>query len=99
MEVSFASHQLQRCYENSSQADRTWGESVGRKYNQRISIIKAARIFGDLYRIRSLRIHKLSGRRSDQFAIALNERWRLIVTYADEDNQVRIEEVTNHYGD
>ena len=31
--------------------------------------------------------------------MALDRRWRLIFTYIEPENTVRIEEVTNHYGD
>ena len=29
----------------------------------------------------------------------LDRRWRLVFTYMETENTVRIEEVTNHYGD
>ena len=31
--------------------------------------------------------------------MTLDRRWRLVFTYMEAENTVRIEEVTNHYGD
>ncbi len=71
---------------------------MGRKYVQRIGILHAARSFADLYTIRSLRLHPLGGEHQGQFALTLHDRWRLIVVPGEGD-VVRVEEVTNHYGD
>ena len=53
----------------------------------------------ELYTIRSLRFHKLSGEREGQYAIVLDDRWRLIVSYMDAESKFRVEEVSRHYGD
>ena len=99
MEVDFASKRLQRCYESSSDAARDWGQQVARKYIQRIGIFYAVRRFEELFQIRSLGIHRLSGERGGQYAITLDRRWRLIVTYIEAESRIRVEEVTRHYGD
>ena len=76
-----------------------WGPVIARRYIQRIDVLMEAEKFNILYGIRSLRMHRLSGQRRGQFAISLDRRWRIILSYVESENKVRIEEVTNHYGD
>ncbi len=99
MEVHFANRRLRRCFENHSHAQQRWGVAVARKYIQRIEFIKAAQNLNALQAIRSFRLHPLSGQRAGQFAIDLNDRWRMIFIYQENERVVRILEVTNHYGD
>ncbi len=72
---------------------------MARKYIQRVVQIQQVSRFNDLYMMRSLRLHRLAGSRAGQFAIDLNNRWRMILTYDEEAEVVRILEVTNHYDD
>ena len=99
MRVEFANNRLRRCYHSYSIASRAWGDVIARRYINRIETLRLIERFDDLYPIRSLRLHRLSGQRTGQFAIVLDRRWRLIITYSREDNAIRIEEVTNHCGD
>jgi toxin HigB-1 len=98
--VSFRTRKLQRAYEESDRAIRAYGPEVGRRYIQRINVIKAARSVEDLKVQRPLRCHELQGKRAGQWAINLTDRYRLIFTISDlEFDVVRVEEVTKHYGD
>ena len=99
MEVSFRSSQLERCYRNSQQARRRWGDVVARKYIQRVDELLDAETFQDLRQLRFMRLHALTGRRDGQFAIDLTGRWRLIVAIGEMSDSLEILEVTNHYGD
>jgi plasmid maintenance system killer protein len=99
MEVGFATPALRKSYENQVLAARAWGTNVGRKYIQRVNLLLAARDLSDLQVPRSLHLHPLHGIHEGKLAINLDERWRLIFTYDKEEGTVRIEEVTNHYGD
>lgn len=100
MKVSFRTGKLKRAYEESARAIRHFGPEVGRRYVQRIDIIKASRHLEDLKAQRTLRCHELQGKRAGQWAINLTDRFRLIFTVSGfEFDVVRIEEVTNHYGD
>jgi proteic killer suppression protein len=99
MEVEFATPALRKCYERQDAAVRAWGTSIGRKYIQRVKLLMAAKQLSDLSVPRSLRLHPLHGDHEGQHAISLDERWRLIFKYDKEAGTVRIEEVTNHYGD
>ena len=100
MKVAFRTRKLQRAYEESDRAIRAYGSEVGRRYIQRINVIKAARSLEDLKIQRPLRCHELQGKRAGQWAINLTDRYRLIFTVSGlEFDVVRVEEVTKHYGD
>lgn len=100
MKVSFRTNRLKRAYEESARAKRHFGPEVGRRYVQRINIIKASRDLEDLKAQRTLRCHELHGKRAGLWAINLTDRFRLIFTVSGlEFDVVRVEEVTNHYGD
>lgn len=99
MRVVFASNYLQRCFEEFNEAVRAWGADVGRRYIQRINILRAAEAFNDLYTVRSLRLHALKGGRAGQYTIDVTGRVRLILTYQDDVRTIRVGEVSQHYGD
>ncbi len=100
MQIRFRTKSLQRQYENSSEAVKTYGKGVAKKYIQRINIIKTVRNLNELIQIRAIRCHPLSGERKGQYAIKLTGFIRLIFTL--EGNQLEIvciEEVSKHYDD
>lgn len=99
MKIIFGNRRLQRCFEDYNRAEKRWGIAVARKYVQRVGWILNAPDFNYLQRVRSFRLHPLSGPRNGQFAIDLNRNWRLILTYHEDEDSVRIIEVTNHYDD
>ena len=100
MLVHFATKKLERCYQELAQARREWGERVARAYVQRINTLYAAKDIRDLFALRALDIHPLNGVRKSQYAIRLGNRERLIVAFTDAElTVVRIEEVSQHYGD
>lgn len=100
MKVTFRTRKLQKAYEESAHAIRTFGPEVGRRYVQRINIIKTAKSLEDLKVQRPLRCHELQGKRAGTWAINLTDRYRLVFTLDGlELDVVRIEEVNNHYGD
>ncbi len=98
MEVVFGSRSLRRCYEQRAEAARGWGPVVGRKYIARVNVLYAVKEFNDLRSVRSLRLHELKGQRKGQYAITVHDRWRLIIVQVAE-GKVRVQEVTQHYGD
>lgn len=99
MQISFATPTLRRCYEDYDTASRLWGPDVGRRYIGRVNVLREARTLGDLATPRSLHLHPLHGERDGQYAINIDQRWRLIFTHVKESGDIRVEEVTNHYGD
>lgn len=100
MEVRFKTKKLQKQYENYKEALKVYGEPVAKKYIQRISILKSAKSFDDLYKIPQLKFHPLTGDREGEFAINLTGFYRLIITNdGDSFDIAKIEEVSKHYGD
>ena len=80
-------------------ASKEWGAAVGRAYIKRITALRSMEAFAEIFDQPSWRAHPLRGRREGQYAIALNDRWRLIVRESEDESAVTGEEVTNHYGD
>jgi proteic killer suppression protein len=100
LEVRFRTRHLEQCYLESKVAIREFGAEVGRRYVQRIQIVRNTRSVGELRGLPGLRFHALKGSRDGQFAINLTGFYRLIVTLEGAELQiVRIEEVSKHYGD
>lgn len=96
MEVEFRSRRLRQRYERSGDAIRAWGPDVGRRYVLRIETLRAADRMRDLYELRALDLHPLTGDRAGQFAIRLTGQMRLILT-TDGDRRVIIEEVVDYH--
>ncbi|KAB7885199.1 type II toxin-antitoxin system RelE/ParE family toxin [Poseidonibacter ostreae] len=100
MEVNFKTKKLEKQYIQSKEAIKEYGPQVGRKYIQRITILKTAKSFEELYSLPGLKFHPLKGNRKGEFAISLTGFWRLIITNDGEGNFdiAKIEEVSDHYG-
>ncbi len=96
--IRFANRTLEECATDLRRAVREWGPLVGDRYPQRLTIISSVPNFEALYAYRMLRLHKLSGDRQERYAVALHDRWRLILRKISE-TEVLVEEVSNHYGD
>ena len=100
MRVTFRKKKLEKCYLESQRAIREFGPEVGRRYIQRINIIKSARNVEALKQQRPLRCHPLKGKREGQWAIDLTDRYRLIFSLLGDELEIaQIEEVSNHYDD
>jgi plasmid maintenance system killer protein len=98
--VEFRSSRLRICYEKSEKATREWGDKVGRRYIERVNVLKHARSVDDLYRMPPLAFHPLKGGRRGFYALTVIDRWRMVVSFVDQEMTiVRIEEVSAHYGD
>ena len=100
MEVRFRTNTLQKQYEKSENAIAAYGKQAGRKYIQRINIIKKSENIDELISIRALRCHSLKGKRKRDWAVNLTGFYRLIFTLHGENLEIaRIEEVSKHYDD
>lgn len=98
MQVKFKNNTLRNQYSDSQNAFAAYGKPVGRKYIERINIIKSAKSIEDLKAIRTLRCHELKGKRKGEWSINLTGFMRLIFTLHGEQLEiVRIEEVSKHY--
>ena len=100
MEILFKNNTLKKQYENSSKAFSSFGQQVGRKYIERVNIIKYSKSIDELVLNRTLKCHPLKGDRKGEWSIKLTGFWRLIFTLHGEELEIaRIEEVSKHYGD
>ena len=100
MEIVFRTNKLEKCYRVNARALRAWGADVGRRYIQRINIIKWARGMDDLYKMPELKCHPLKGDRKGQYAVSLTGFQRLIFSLQGERLEVAmVEEVSKHYDD
>ncbi len=97
MELEFSSNRLIDASVSFSEASRLFGVPIGRKYIQRLAVLRATEKFTQLYGYRALRLHPLKGDRIGQYAITLNGNYRLIIEKVKED-KVRILEVEDYHG-
>ena len=98
MEVFFQSRKLLRCYEESSRANREWGSIVGRRYIRMVNELRALPTFNDVCAIVRMRAHPYKNR-PGSYALSMTGRWRLLVRQGEREDQVIVEEVSNHYDD
>ena len=100
MEVVFRTKKLQRCYADCLFGKKTWGQDVHRKVVQRINLLQEAANMEEVRRLPGLDCHPLKGRKKGRYGITLIGRWRLEFSLQGESAvTIRIEEVSNHYGD
>ena len=99
MQVEFSSNALQKAYEKHERAVRRWGPEVARKYIQRIEALQAAETFGDVQAIQAFRVHELEADRKGEWSIKLTRRARLVVILSEDQIEVTVKEVSQHYGD
>jgi proteic killer suppression protein len=81
-----------------SESSRLFGVAVGRKFIQRLAVLRAADKFIQLYGLHALRLHPLKGNREGQYAIMLSGNHRLIIEKVEEDT-VCILDVEDYHGD
>ena len=98
MKQEFASNRLEIAGVSLSEASRLFGVPIGRKYIQRLAVLRAVDEFAELYGHRALRLHALKGKRAGQYAITLTGNYRLIIEKIEED-AVRIINVEDYHGD
>ena len=100
MEVTFCTRKLEREYRESDKAIKAYGAQVGRRYIERINIIKQTKDIDELMRLPALKCHLLKENRAGQYAIKLTGFYRLIFTLKGDALEIaHIVEVTKHYGE
>lgn len=100
MQVNFRTKRLQECYERVKKAQREWDGKVARRYIERVNILKSAKSADDLYKIPPRRFHPMKGNKEGRYSITLIDRRRMEVSFQDKAlTIVRVEEVSQHYGD
>jgi toxin HigB-1 len=98
MEIAYSSNHLIKASVTLSEANRLFGVPVGRKYIQRLAVLRAVDKFTQLFGYRALRLHPLKGDRIGQYSITLTGNYRLIIEKMQED-KVRILGVEDYHGD
>lgn len=98
MDIEFASNRLAEAALSLSDATRLFGVPIGRKYIQRLTILRAVDKFEQLYGHHALRLHALRGDRTGQYAITLTANYRLVIEKINEDT-IRILGVEDYHGD
>ena len=100
MTVTFRTKKLQKQFERHELASKDFGEQVGRRYIQRIQLLRAAKSLDDVRTLPGLDCHPLKGNRAGQFAVKLTGFFRLIFSLQGGAlDIICIEEVSKHYGD
>ena len=97
MEIEFSSNRLAKASVSLSEASRLFGVPIGRKYLQRLAVLRATEKFTQLYGHWALRLHPLKGNRAGQYSMTLSGNYRLIVEKVQED-KVRIVNVEDYHG-
>jgi toxin HigB-1 len=98
VDIEFSTKRLERASLDFAESSRIFGVPIGRKYIQRVLVLRAAENFSQLFGIQSLKLHPLKGNRAGQYAINLTGNYRLILEKAGED-KVRIVDVEDYHGD
>ena len=97
MQIDYSTGRLRDASRSLSEASRSFGVPIGRKYIQRLAIIRAAEKFVDLFGLRALRLHPLKGDRTGQYALTLSGNYRLIIEKVSEE-KVRVVDVEDYHG-
>lgn len=97
MNIEFSNNHFAKASISLSKASRQFGVPIGRKYIQRIIIMRAVDKFTQLFGFRALHLHPLKGDRAGQYAITLAGNYRLIIEKIAE-NTVRIVDVEDYHG-
>ena len=97
MYIEFSSHRLEAASMSLSEASRLFGIPIGRKYIQRLAVLRATDKFSELYGHRALRLHPLKGNRTGQYSIIIAGNYRLILEKIGED-RVLIIDVEDYHG-
>ena len=97
MNIEFATNRLSSASLNLTLSTRLFGAQIGRKYIQRLSVIRAVDVFNQLYELRALRFHALRGGRAGQYSMSLTGNYRLVIERVGEDT-IRILAVEDYHG-
>ena len=98
MQIEFSAKRLADAGVSLAEASRLFGVPIGRKYIQRLAVMRATDKFTQIYGHRSLRLHPLKGTRAGQYSITLTGNYRLIIEKV-QDDRVRIMDVEDYHGD
>ncbi len=109
MELEYKTKKIKKQCENPKEAQKEYGTKIGDKLTQRVGELISATSLLDISNIPVARLHKLKGKRADEYAVDLVHPHRLVFKpiLTGEDNEgdklesikiIRIEEVTDYHG-
>ena len=78
MEVSFANAGLKRLFDDETRIIRQYGERRARLLLARLTILENAATLSDVSSRPPERRHQLTGNRDEQFAVSIDQQYRLV---------------------
>ncbi|WP_286906443.1 hypothetical protein [Clostridium sp. UBA1652] len=108
MILEFKTNKIKKQCENPAVAQKEYGSIMGRKLTQRVMELNRAKNLLDIQKLPAARLHRLDGKRADEYAVDLVHPFRLVFTPLVDGgvslndlqgiNIVRIEEVIDYHG-
>ena len=89
MIVSYLSKETEKIF--NGEVSRDYPGDIQRKALRKLLLIDAATSINDLRTPPGNRLEKLSGDRSGQYSIRINEQWRICFVWTDENNAIDVE--------
>ena len=86
MQIRFADDELLRLYFDEGYYPKRMDRALVKAYRKKVAILEAAENELALRQLRSLNFKKLKGKRAGQRSIRVNDQWRLIFTFLDEES-------------
>lgn len=83
LEIKFADKNLDRL-ETDPRYNGGYSQAVVRAFRKVLQVLRAADDERDLYALKGMHFEKLSGNRSHQRSVRLNDQWRLILELKDQ---------------
>ena len=94
MIVSYLSKETEKIF--NGEVSRDYPGDIQRKALRKLLLIDAATSINDLRTPPGNRLEKLSGDRSGQYSIRINDQWRICFVWTDENNAIDVEIVDYH---
>jgi len=98
VKLEFSTNRLTESSISLAKASCLFGVPIGRKYIQRVLLLRAVEKFNSLFGMQALRLHPLKGNRAGQYSIILTGNYRLFIEKVTDDT-IRIVAVEDYHGD
>lgn len=108
MEIYGVTRKMSKIINSEKEIRKAYGEKIGRKFERRITELRAARVLSDISHLPPARLHMLTGNHKNCFAVDLTANFRLIFQGLDIDDEesvdkdaivsVVIKEVEDYHG-
>lgn len=99
MRLRFDDDQLFRLWSDPKFVWRRFGPDVTKAFRKKLGLLQAATDQRDIRAMKSSHLEKLGAARAGQHSIRLNDQWRLIVRFEDDDEGplIAILEITDYH--